>query len=207
MSELGTWLGLFYFFSCGTNFKTKTGFKKLQRSGNSRWAVQDTNWLQRQFCVLKRLGNFICLSYWSWRNVVFEVIRNPTQIFHMSKFNLFPFIFVSFDRLTYSGYSFFDKNGGQLEWTFREKTNYLRAEKFFQNGPFPASFWSFQQLTIRQYKILPMVGFEPKISGIGSACSANWVTTTAQELNSYSVSPKTSLYIRNLSGTCKTYSE
>ena len=29
-------------------------------------------------------------------------------------------------------------------------------------------------------KILPMLGFEPQISGVGSDCSTNWATTTAQ---------------------------
>ena len=29
------------------------------------------------------------------------------------------------------------------------------------------------------YKISPMTGFEPRTSGIGSNCSANWATTTA----------------------------
>ena len=32
-------------------------------------------------------------------------------------------------------------------------------------------------------KILPMLGFEPQISGVGSHCSTNWATTTAQEIN------------------------
>ena len=33
---------------------------------------------------------------------------------------------------------------------------------------------------IVQYKILPMNGFEPRTSGVGSNCSTNWATTTAR---------------------------
>ena len=33
--------------------------------------------------------------------------------------------------------------------------------------------------------ILPMTGFEPRPSGIGSDCSTNWATTTSQPVNSY----------------------
>ena len=36
------------------------------------------------------------------------------------------------------------------------------------------------QLTVNvQYNFLPMTVFEPRTSGIGSACSTNWATTTA----------------------------
>ena len=52
-----------------------------------------------------------------------------------------------------------------------------------KNGPIPASFFLFFvfsiQLTVNvQYKILPMTGFEPRISGIESDRSINWATTT-----------------------------
>ena len=45
-------------------------------------------------------------------------------------------------------------------------------------GPFPASFFFIfifsRQLTVNiQYKFLPMTGFEPRTSGIGSDCSTN----------------------------------
>ena len=61
--------------------------------------------------------------------------------------------------------------------------------KCFKNGPFPASFFFISvfsihswQLTNVQYtnKFLPMTGFEPRTSGIGSSRSTNWATTTAQ---------------------------
>ena len=58
---------------------------------------------------------------------------------------------------------------------------------FFWNGPFPVSFslfLSFQYTvdSIQMFninKFLPMTGFEPRTSGIGSNCSTNWATTTA----------------------------
>ena len=45
-------------------------------------------------------------------------------------------------------------------------------------------------------KFLPMTGFEPRTSGIGSDCSTNLATTTAQPLNSlhdqkFSIKPPT----------------
>ena len=44
------------------------------------------------------------------------------------------------------------------------------------------------QLTVNvRYKFLPMTGFEPRTSGIGSDRSTNWATTTAKN---YSYSPK-----------------
>ena len=57
-----------------------------------------------------------------------------------------------------------------------------------KNGPFSVSFWFFVFSKVistvkSKYvrcKILPMTGFELRISGIGSNRSANWVTTTAQ---------------------------
>ena len=57
----------------------------------------------------------------------------------------------------------------------------------FLNGPFQASFsfiFVFSiQLTVNKcsiYNFLPMTRFEPWTSGIGSACSINWATTTAR---------------------------
>ena len=54
----------------------------------------------------------------------------------------------------------------------------LSRSFFFLNRPTPASFYlcsSFQQLTVNaiNVKILPMTGFEPRISGIRSDHSAN----------------------------------
>ena len=37
-------------------------------------------------------------------------------------------------------------------------------------------------INYNQCKILPMTGFEPRISGIGSDRSANWATTTGTQL-------------------------
>ena len=76
-----------------------------------------------------------------------------------------------------------------------DKTALLTVEVFLKNGPFPASFFFIfvfsihsWQLTIVQYinKFLPMTGFEPPTSGIGSDRSTNWATTTAIELWRYS---------------------
>ena len=63
---------------------------------------------------------------------------------------------------------------------------------FFKNGPFPASFPLFSsfQYTVDSKqmfyinKFLPMTGFEPRTSGIGSDRSTNWATTTALEFQS-----------------------
>jgi len=57
-----------------------------------------------------------------------------------------------------------------------------------KNGPSPASFSLFSsfQYTVGSKqmfninKFLPMTGFEPRTSGIGSDRSTNWATTTAQ---------------------------
>ena len=59
---------------------------------------------------------------------------------------------------------------------------------FIKNGPFPASFslYSSFQYTVDSKqmfimnKFLPMTGFEPRTSGIGSDHSTNWAKTTAQ---------------------------
>ena len=53
---------------------------------------------------------------------------------------------------------------------------------FFKDGPFPASFINFVFSILLQLvdKTLPMLGFGPRISGVGSNCSTNWATTTAQ---------------------------
>ena len=55
---------------------------------------------------------------------------------------------------------------------------------FLKNGPFPASFSLFSSFQYNwqknvQYKFLPMTGFEPRTSVIGSDRSTNWGTTTA----------------------------
>ena len=53
----------------------------------------------------------------------------------------------------------------------------------FFDGPFPASFsLFFFNFQLMQFVgiILPVLGFEPGITGVGSDCSTNWVTTTAQ---------------------------
>ena len=58
--------------------------------------------------------------------------------------------------------------------------------KALKDGPFPASFslfLSFFYLNVQLVdKILPILGFEPRISGVVSHCSTNWATTTAQVL-------------------------
>ena len=62
---------------------------------------------------------------------------------------------------------------------------------FLKNGLFPASsslFSSFQNTVDSKqmffvYKFLPMTGFEPQTSGIGSDRSTNWATTTSQLQN------------------------
>ena len=62
-----------------------------------------------------------------------------------------------------------------------------RTESLFLKWAIPASFSLFSsfQNTIDSkqmfniYKILPMTGFEPRTSGIGSNRSTNWATTTA----------------------------
>ena len=60
-------------------------------------------------------------------------------------------------------------------------------KKFFlKNGPFPATFSLFSSFQYTDdskqmlYNFLPMTGFEPWTSGIGSDRSSNWATTTAQ---------------------------
>ena len=55
---------------------------------------------------------------------------------------------------------------------------------FKKNGSVSASFlfifvFSIQFTVNVQYKFLPMTGFKPWTSGIGSDCSTNWATTTA----------------------------
>ena len=59
--------------------------------------------------------------------------------------------------------------------------------KVFLNWPSPASFFFIfvyhVQLTVNKCsKKSPMTAFEPRISGVGSDCAANWSTTTAQHL-------------------------
>ena len=61
---------------------------------------------------------------------------------------------------------------------------------FLKNGPLPASFSLFLsfQYTVDSKKMLdlnnflPMTGFEPRTSGIGSDCFTNWATTTAPKI-------------------------
>ena len=70
------------------------------------------------------------------------------------------------------------------------KITNFKAEIFFLNGPFPASFSLFLsfQFTVDSKqmfdinKFWPMTGFEPPISGIGSNRSTNWATTTSTEI-------------------------
>ena len=55
---------------------------------------------------------------------------------------------------------------------------------YFFNGPFPASFPLFSSfldsnVQINMFQILPMSGFDPRISGVGSDHSAYCATTTA----------------------------
>ena len=57
---------------------------------------------------------------------------------------------------------------------------------FLKNGPFPASFslflsfqYSWQQTKNVRCKRLPMTGFKPRTSDVGSNRSTNWATTTA----------------------------
>ena len=51
----------------------------------------------------------------------------------------------------------------------------LTTLSFFKDGPFPASFSFIFIFSIVQLvgKILPMLGFEPQISGVGSDRSTN----------------------------------
>ena len=54
---------------------------------------------------------------------------------------------------------------------------------FCKNRPIPAAFFfmcffSTDKSKRVEHKILPVTGFEPRISGIGSDRSANWATTT-----------------------------
>ena len=58
---------------------------------------------------------------------------------------------------------------------------------FLKNEPFPPSFFFIFVFLITvdskcSIYFLPMTGFEPRTSGIGSDCSTNWATTTAPKL-------------------------
>ena len=77
-----------------------------------------------------------------------------------------------------------------IDWILilqQNKTIHKRVHCFFKNGPFQASFSLFSpfQYTVvsKQMffinKFLPMTGFEPRTSGIGSDRSTNWATTTS----------------------------
>ena len=58
----------------------------------------------------------------------------------------------------------------------------LTTFSFFKDGPFAASFSFILIFSIVQLvgKILPILGFEPQISGVGSDCSTNWAKTTVR---------------------------
>ena len=65
-------------------------------------------------------------------------------------------------------------------------TSYPSRSTFFIKMAIPGLFFFIfvfsVQLTVNiQYKFLPMTGFEPRTSGIGSDRSTNWATTTAQD--------------------------
>ena len=59
------------------------------------------------------------------------------------------------------------------------------SNELFLNGPHPASFSLFSSFQFTEtnvqckYKFLPMTGFEPRTSGIGSDRSTNWAKTTS----------------------------
>ena len=67
-----------------------------------------------------------------------------------------------------------------------DKTSFLFTAKVdIVNGPFLASYSLFRlfnskQQTRGQYKSLPITGFKPRTSGVGSDRSANWASTTVQ---------------------------
>ena len=71
--------------------------------------------------------------------------------------------------------------------------SFIQLKVFLKNWPFPASFSLFSsfQYTVdskQMYnvnKFLPMTGFEPRTSGLGSDRSTNWATTTAHSTESY----------------------
>ena len=92
----------------------------------------------------------------------------------------------------------FNKNLLGCSWSFENITIskstasiWFRPFPFLKKLPFLASFsfiFVFSiQLTVNnvQYKCLPMTGFEPRTSGIGSDRSTNWATTTAHHLFIY----------------------
>ena len=87
-------------------------------------------------------------------------------------------------------------------------------------GPFPAFFLYFRLFNTVDSKMfniifLPMMGFEPQTSGIGSDCSTNWATTTSPttlELNLLQISRHYNCMIvvrlwncPHISGTIKFY--
>ena len=68
-----------------------------------------------------------------------------------------------------------------------EDFNLAICMSFSKIGPFPASFslfFVFSTVNCKyvHYKILPLTGFEPQTSGVGSNLSANWATTNSQNL-------------------------
>ena len=55
-----------------------------------------------------------------------------------------------------------------------------------QSRPLFLIFFFSIQLTVNiQFNFLLMTGFEPRTSGVGSDCSTNWATTTAQDVLSF----------------------
>ena len=57
----------------------------------------------------------------------------------------------------------------------------VKLKFFLKMGHFFIFVFSIQLTASIQYKFLPMTGFAPWTSGIGSDRSTNWATTTAQE--------------------------
>ena len=75
----------------------------------------------------------------------------------------------------------------KIEINFGKKIVFVTSERlndFFKWASRSLFFFIFVfsiQLTVNmQYNFLPMTGFEPRTSGVGSNRSTNWVTTTAQ---------------------------
>ena len=68
---------------------------------------------------------------------------------------------------------------------------WIKHIKTFLNGSFPRSFYFIlvllTQLKVNEcsLKILNMAGFDSWTPGVGSNCSANWATTTAQDITTY----------------------
>ena len=67
--------------------------------------------------------------------------------------------------------------------TFKSQRSYLRKDRklFLLSGPLSASFNTVDNKQVNKcsIQILPMTGFNPRTSGIGSDHSTNWVTITS----------------------------